>query len=97
MKGFVDFIREQGVIGLAIGFILGGAVSSVVSSLVEDIINPLIGNFIGEADSLSSLAVGGVTYGNFIAVIIDFLIIAAVIYFVFKGLKLDRLDKKDEK
>jgi len=37
MKGFLDFIREQGVVGLAVGFILGGAVSKLVASLVADI------------------------------------------------------------
>ena len=43
MKGFIDFIREQGVIGLAIAVILGGAVNKLVASLVGDIIQPLIG------------------------------------------------------
>jgi len=86
VDGFFDFIREQGVLGLAIGFILGGAVSSVVKSLVEDIINPLISLLIGSSEGLKDLALGPVTYGNFISVIIDFLIIAAVIYFGFKKL-----------
>ena len=52
MKGFIDFIREQGVIGLAIGFILGGAVSKVVTSLVNDIISPVIGLGAGRAGQL---------------------------------------------
>ncbi len=43
MQDFLNFIREQGIIGLATGFILGGAVSKVVSSLVGDIIQPIIG------------------------------------------------------
>jgi len=43
-SGFIDFVREQGVVGLAVGFILGGAVSKVVSSLVKDIINSLFDN-----------------------------------------------------
>jgi large conductance mechanosensitive channel len=43
MKGFLNFIREQGVVGLAVGFILGGSVSKVVTSLVTDIINPVLG------------------------------------------------------
>ena len=41
MHGFMDFIRTQGVVGLAVGFILGGAVSKVVAALVTDVINPL--------------------------------------------------------
>ena len=47
MKGFLDFIREQGVVGLAVGFILGGAVSKLVASLVNDLINPLLGAALG--------------------------------------------------
>lgn len=96
MSGFIHFIRTQGVVGLAIGFILGGAVSKVVQSLVEDVINPLVGMVFGNAEGLSAMMVGPVNLGSFVAVSIDFLIIAAVIYFGFKGLKLERLDVKKE-
>jgi large conductance mechanosensitive channel len=99
MKGFLNFVREQGVVGLAVGFILGGAVSKVVSGLVTDIINPLLGALMGGAN-LDQLAwqVGAnkVMLGNFINTIIDFIIIALVVYFGVKVLKLDRLDKKKE-
>ncbi|MDD5221428.1 MAG: MscL family protein [Candidatus Pacebacteria bacterium] len=99
MNGFIDFIRKQGVVGLAVGFILGGAVSKVVSALVTDIINPLLGVALGKVGSLSaaSLNIGSVKilWGDFISVIIDFLVIALVVYFGFKALKLDKLDKKD--
>lgn len=96
MRGFIQFVREQGVIGLAIGFILGGAISKVVSSFVEDIVQPLLGYALGSAKGLSGLAIGPVTYGQFITAAIDFLIIAAVVYFIFKGLGLNKLDKKKE-
>lgn len=43
MRGFINFIREQGIIGLAVGFLLGGSASRVVTSLVNDVINPLVG------------------------------------------------------
>ncbi len=93
----MDFIREQGVVGLAVGFILGGAVSKVVTALVTDIINPIIGVLLGSAGGLSSATfqIGGVMilWGNFISVIIDFLIIALVVYYGVKGLGLDKLDK----
>lgn len=82
--------------GLAIGFILGGAVSKVVSSLVEDIVNPLIGLVLGNAGGLSEMSIGVVNAGSFIAVVIDFLIVAAVVYYLFKGLGLDKLDAKKE-
>lgn len=98
MKGFMNFIREQGVVGLAVGFILGGAVSKVVASLVNDIINPILGVALGGAGDLSTAAlkIGDVSimWGSFINVIIDFIIIALVVYFGVKGLKLDKLDKK---
>ena len=99
MSGFIDFIRKQGIVGLAVGFILGGAISKVVAALVEDIINPIIGVFLGKAECLAeaSLAIGTVEilWGHFIGVIIDFLIIALVVYYGVKILKLDQLDKKD--
>ncbi len=94
MKGFIEFIREQGVIGLAIGFILGGAVSQLVASLVKDIIQPAIGYIFGSAEGLASLHAGPIMYGQFISIVINFLIISAVVYFGFKGLRLDMLDKK---
>ena len=96
MKGFLTFIREQGVMGLAVGFILGGAVSKVVTSLVQNIIQPLLGYVIGSTEGLNSLAFGPITYGQFITALIDFLLIAAVVYFIFKGLGFDKLDKKKE-
>lgn len=76
MKGFVNFIREQGVIGLAVGFILGGAVSKVVASFVTDIVNPLLSVILGFAGNLKdlSLTIGlvKISWGNFLATAIDF-------------------------
>jgi large conductance mechanosensitive channel len=92
MHGFIQFIREQGVIGLAIGFILGGAVSKVVSSLVTDVINPFVGLLFGSIGGLADMMVGPVMLGSFVSAIIDFLIIAAVVYYGFKGLGLDKMD-----
>jgi len=98
MKGFMNFIREQGVVGLAVGFILGGAVSKVVSSLVADIINPVLSIVLGAAGNLNEavLVIGPVElkWGSFAAVLIDFLVIALVVYYGVKKLGLDKLDKK---
>ena len=98
MSGFLDFIREQGVVGLAVGFILGGAVSKVVTGLVEDVVNPLVGLALGSAEGLkeASVQVGSakVLYGALLSTMIDFIIIALVVYFGVKLLKLDKLDKK---
>ena len=99
--GFATFIREQGVVGLAVGFILGAAVAKVVTSLVNDIINPLIGGLMGRTESIKTAVwtVGSaqVMIGSFISTLIDFTIIAAVVYFGIKILKLDRIDVKPEK
>jgi len=98
MKGFINFIREQGVIGLAVGFILGGAVSKVVSSLVTDIINPVLGMVLGAVGNLDEayLPIGNakLMWGSFVNTAIDFIVIALVVYYGVKLLKLDKLDIK---
>ena len=99
LAGFIEFIRTQGVVGLAIGFILGGAVSKLVASLVENVINPLVGLMLGHVNLADkALHIGEVTlkYGAFITSLIDFIIIAAVVYYGFKILGIEKLDKKKE-
>lgn len=100
MQNFLNFIREQGVVGLAIGFILGGAVSGVVASLNKDIINPLVGLVLGSGEALQGMTFNvlsaEIAFGNFVSVLINFVIVAAVVYYGFKGLGLDKLDKKKE-
>lgn len=100
LKGFVAFIREKGVVGLAVGFLMGGAISKLVTALVEDIVNPLVGLLLGKVGNLAeaSVMIGSATlkWGAFIATLIDFVIICAVIYLGVKVLRLDRLDKKNE-
>lgn len=94
--GFIVFIRERGVMGLAIGFVLGSSVQKVVTAFVTDIVNPFIGIFLGRTDGLKNFAVGQFLVGDFISTMIDFLILAAIIYFVFKALRLEKLDKPKE-
>ncbi len=92
LNEFVKFIRELGVIGLAIGFILGSAVGKTVSSLVNDVVQPLLGYVLGSTTGLKTIHLGSVMVGNFLANLLDFILIAAVVFFLFKGLKLDKLD-----
>jgi len=97
MHGFIAFIREQGVVGLAVGFILGGAVSKIVASLVDNLVNPIVGLALGKvdlADKAITLGSASLRYGKFISTLVDFIIIAAVVYFGVKMLGLDKLDKK---
>ena len=98
VKGFIEFIRVQGVVGLAVGFILGGAVSKVVTALINDMISPLLGVVLGAASGLkeASAQIGPIQlkWGDFVSVTIDFIVIALVVYFGVKILGLDKLDKK---
>ena len=100
MKGFIDFVREQGVVGLAVGFILGGAVSKVVTALVTDIVNPLLGMAMGAVGNFkdASFGIGSaqILYGDLISVAIDFVVIALVVYFGVKAIGLHKLDKPKE-
>jgi large conductance mechanosensitive channel len=106
VHGFMDFIREQGVIGLAVGLTIGTAVTVFVKSIVDNILNPVIGAFLpGGADlntkykclkMVGTTCTNKLSYGIVLSNLINFLAIAAIIYFVVKGLKLDKLDKKKE-
>ena len=95
IRGFLDFIRDRGVVGLAVGFIMGGAVTKTVTSFVDDVVNPLIGLFAGSADRLSEMTIGVVKLGSLANNLINLLIVSAVVYFIlFKALRLDTIDKK---
>ncbi len=98
LADFMEFIREQGVVGLATAVVLGAAVTKLVGSLVNDIINPIIGILLGKAGDLASYTItigtAEIRWGSFVNAIIDFVIIALVVYFGLKILKLDKLDKK---
>lgn len=101
IKGFLIFVREQGVVGLAVGFLLGGAVSKMVTSLVTDIINPILTPALGFAGNFREavLTLGPVhlLWGDFLANLIDFSVIAGIVYFGVHGLGLDRIDRKKDK
>lgn len=90
---FKEFIGKAGVLGLAIGFIFGAAVGKVVTALVQDMIMPIPGAVIPGGDwrkAIVSIPVGnGMNFGigDFIGAIIDFLIIALVIFLIAKFAK----------
>lgn len=103
-SGFVEFLREQSVVGLAIGLVLGTQIKQVVDQFIASFINPLIGLLLpGKgtlADKTFTLQLGHKTgtfgWGTFVMTLISFIFVAAIVYYVFKGLKLDKLVKKKD-
>jgi large conductance mechanosensitive channel len=88
IKEFREFIMRGNVLDLAVAVILGVAFGAIVTSLVDDIIMPLIGILMGGVDfSDLGIQVGNATllYGNFIQAIINFLIIAFVLFLIIKA------------
>lgn len=100
---FKTFIARGNVMDMAVGVIMGSAFTKIVNSLVSDILTPIIGLATGKVD-LSNLKIDIneqliIPYGQFLQSIIDFLIVAAVVFFVIKGmntLKAKLEKQKDE-
>src|SRR4249919_2116248 len=99
IKGFKEFLLKNNVLALAVAVIVGGAVGKVVSSLAADIIMPLISKLIPGGEWRTAKLVIGTTvgadgkevlntvnYGTFFGSVVDFLIIAAVVYMMTKAL-----------
>ena len=88
---FKQFIARGNVMDMAVGVIIGGAFKAIADSLVADIINPILGIFAGGNSDLSNLALhlpggGDLMLGNFINAILNFLIMAFVVFCIIKGL-----------
>ena len=83
IKGFRDFILRGNVMDLAVAVIIGGAFTAIVKALTDDLINPLLGAIVGKPDFNQSVTIHGghFLYGAFFTAIINFLLIAAVVYF----------------
>jgi large conductance mechanosensitive channel len=84
-KGFRDFILRGNVMDLAVAVIIGTAFTAIVTALTTNIINPLLGSVIGKPnfDYLIATVNGGqIKYGTFLTAIINFLLIAGVVYFL---------------
>jgi large conductance mechanosensitive channel len=102
LKEFKAFIAQGNVLDLAIGVIIGGAFGKITGSLVDDIIMPLVGIFLGGINFKElAITVGtaSVKYGNFIQMVIEFLIIAWVVFMIIKaankaGLTAKKADEK---
>jgi large conductance mechanosensitive channel len=97
LKEFRDFAMRGNVIDLAVAVVIGAAFTAIVTSLVNDIIMPLIGLILGGLDFSSlSITVGSaaIAYGKFIQAIVNFLIIAYVLFLMVRGI--NRLNKKKD-
>lgn len=84
LKGFRDFVLRGNVMDLAVAVIIGAAFTSIVTALTTNIINPLLGAIVGKPNFdylVANVHGGAIEYGKFITAIVNFLLIAAVVYF----------------
>ena len=98
MKEFKEFAMKGSVIDLAIGVVIGAAFTKIINSLVDDIITPLLLKPALEAANLSKLEeltlFGTVTYGKFVSAVLNFIIVAFILFLIIKGI--NRFKKKQE-
>lgn len=107
LQEFKTFIAKGNVLDLAVGVVIGAAFGKITTSLVEDIINPVLGIIIGGVDFTQlkivlKEAVGetpevAIKYGNFIQTLIQFLIIAWVIFLIVKAANRLRISDSEKK
>lgn len=100
---FKEFISKGNVMDMAVGIIVGGAFTAIVSALTDNIINPLIGSIFKMDFSELAVTINGaeLKYGAFIMAVINFIIIAFVLFLIVKGMntlraKAEEKKKKDE-
>jgi len=105
LKDFKEFVMRGNVVDMAVGIVIGSAFGQIVSSLVKDVFMPPIGMLLGSVD-FSSLGITlkekssgaeavTIRYGAFINTVVDFIIVALVIFIVVK--QMNRLHKKEAK
>lgn len=103
-NGFVDFIRTQGVVGLAVGLAIGTAAGDTVKKLVEGFINPIVQFIVGSQAGLQAATAhvelwgrkADFAWGAFVSSAITLIATAFVIYLIVHFAKLDRIDKKKD-
>ncbi len=89
VREFKEFIMKGNVVDLAVAVVIGGAFGAIISSLVEDVITPLLltpALKAAHVENLDKLTWGAVKYGNFLAAILKFTIIALVLFSVIKAM-----------
>ncbi|MGH7142113.1 MAG: MscL family protein [Candidatus Saccharimonadales bacterium] len=100
ISGFTDFLRQNAIVGLAIGFVIGTQVQVVVKQLIASFINPLTALVFGGVAISSktyTLHVGHQSavfgWGSFVYTLVDFIFVLLVIYIIIKTFRLDKIDK----
>lgn len=94
-SGFKQFVKEQNVVGLAVGLILGTAAKGLIDTLINKVVMPPLGLLLGSTKGLEGWTIplgdtgAEIGMGEFLSVLIDFLVLALVVYIVIKALKLD--------
>ena len=103
MKEFKEFISRGNVMDMAVGVIIGGAFTAIVNSLVNDMLMPVLSLLTGGFDfSGMCIALGEgegaatINYGSFISAVINFLLIALVIFLIIKAMNKVSRKKKEE-
>lgn len=98
MREFMDFLKQYGVIGLAIAVVIGGKLNLLVTSLVNDLLTPLIFQPALRAagvETIYQLSYNGIMYGKVVGALIDFMIVAFVVFlFAKKVMKEEAVTKK---
>lgn len=103
LDGFMEFVRTQGVVGLALGIIFGTQIKMVVDQLIASFVNPVLGLVLPGKGDLSQKVftlhisewnkTAVFAWGQFVYVLISFITVALIIYYIIRSLKLDKLDK----
>ncbi|MBC3786106.1 large conductance mechanosensitive channel protein MscL [Spirosoma utsteinense] len=106
LSEFKAFIAQGNVLDLAVGIIIGAAFTKIINSLVEDILNPILGLALGGVDltqfkivikeAVGTIPEVAIRYGNFLNAILQFLIVAGVIFMIVKAANRSRLSKSAE-
>ena len=100
LREFKEFAMKGNVVDLAIGVIIGAAFGKIITSLIDDVITPLLLKPALEAANLSRIEelkiFGSVRYGMFLSAVINFIIVAFVLFLIIKGINASRKKDADE-
>ena len=89
LKEFKEFALKGNIVDLAVAVVIGAAFGTIISSFVKDVITPLLLTPALEAvgaQDISQLSYGSVKYGNFLAAVINFLVVAFILFLLIRGI-----------